>query len=314
MERTLPNALRTASLALAAVLVLNAAGARPAAAAAPQVGELAPPFQKVDAAGKTWSLAQLQKDGKTTMLLFWALRCAPCLREMAFAQELYQQYAAKGLTVLGVESDRQNYVQIADILDKLKNIELDPRYPIVADLDGSVTSAYGLEVVPATYVINSQGIVIARLLDFSGERKQELTDVIEGIFLPPKPKSAASTSTSTAATGETGTTAPAPDEAPSLSGKTNQPTDAARNEDFEKSRYFADFYFNRQEYDKALIFYLTCINLNPRNVYIRLKTGELYAKRKEITKAREQWEEVLRLDPGNKEADDNIRKLIRGDF
>ena len=45
-----------------------------------------------------------------------------------------------------------------------------------------------------------------------------------------------------------------------------------------------------------------------------LHIGESCARQRRYDQAREAWEQVLRLEPGNREADANIRRLIRGEY
>jgi tetratricopeptide (TPR) repeat protein len=85
-------------------------------------------------------------------------------------------------------------------------------------------------------------------------------------------------------------------------------------DDFEKNRYFGDFYFHRKEYDRAAEYYDKCLALDGSNVPLLLRIGELNALNKDVEKARSYWEKVLRIDPKNSEADNNLRRLLRGDY
>jgi len=82
----------------------------------------------------------------------------------------------------------------------------------------------------------------------------------------------------------------------------------------ERFRYFGGYYFNRGEYARAEDNYLKYLALAPEDVQAWLRLGEAQARRGAYDEARESWERVLRLDPGNAEADAQIRKLIRGEY
>jgi peroxiredoxin len=290
--------------------------------AAPQVGEDAPFFRATDLAGTSYSRDTLRQAGETTILLFWAVRCAPCLREMAFMDAVHAKYKDRGVTVLGVESGKNDSLQIKEILEQLKNIRLAPQYPIVPDRDGALLGIFGVDEVPVTYILDKAGKVVLRLNEFSGEHKVQIEEVLNRLLNPggaaPTAVPAAPASPpSVATTLPAGPRAAPPGEAPSiLQQDTSRRLSGAVNleDEVEKNRYFGDFHFHRGSLDKALSSYEKVLQIDPRNVYVLLKVGEVHAARKDYVKARERWEEVLLVEPGNQEAEDFLRRLLRGDF
>ncbi len=153
-------------------------------AAMPQVNELSPLFEGRDLSGKSYSLQQLALDRKTTVLIFWALRCAECHREMAVLDEVYKQFKDSGLVVLAIEAARNNSTQIVEILEKLKGIDLVPTYPIIPDPTYEIANKFGVKKTPQTFLVDKDGEVIYAFTSFSRITKAELIGKIENIFNP----------------------------------------------------------------------------------------------------------------------------------
>lgn len=268
-----------------------------------------PLFDARDLAGGRHSLADLMKEGKTTIVFFWALRCAPCLREMAALDESYQARYKDGLEILAVEAGGNSPQKIEEILDKLKDVMIAPSYPIIPDPESSLNRKFSVQVAPRTFLVNKLGEIVYSFDGFSGELKERLNALVDALlsgraFPVDAPVPVATTSAVPAATAQ-----PEPTAAPSENAG-----EATAAEEFEKNRYYGDFYFHREEFDKAIASYARCIQLEPDNIYVRLKTGEAYARRKMYVEAREAWEYILRINPGNTEADANLRRLLRHEF
>jgi peroxiredoxin len=127
-----------------------------------QPGNKAPNFTLPDANGKTISLSEL--NGKVVLLDFWASWCGPCRRANPKVVKLYNKYKDKGLVVLGVSLDEKK-------ADWLKAIAAD-KINYLQVLDGAgwaakTPAAYGVEAIPATFLINQNGIIVAT--DLEGE-------------------------------------------------------------------------------------------------------------------------------------------------
>lgn len=269
-----------------------------------------PLFNAKDLAGGSHSLADLMKNGKTTIVFFWALRCAPCLREMAALDEIYQARRKDGLEILAVEAGGNSPQKIEEILDKLKDVMIAPSYPILPDPESSLNRKFSVQVVPRTFLVNKLGEIAFSFDSFSGELKDQLNAGVDALLsgrafpadAPVAPATAPAAPAVTARPEETKT-------APSENAE-----EVSVAEEFEKNRYYGDFYFNREEFDKAIASYARCIQLVPGNIYVRLKIGEAYARSKMYAEAREAWEYIIRINPGNAEADANLRRLLRHEF
>jgi peroxiredoxin len=102
-----------------------------------------PPFAASTVEGRRVTLADLH--GRVVVLNFWATWCVSCLRELPALEQLHRDYAAAGLTVLGV-----------NVQEDGRTVERHERalglsFPLALDLDRKITRAYGVVAVPSTY-------------------------------------------------------------------------------------------------------------------------------------------------------------------
>jgi peroxiredoxin len=94
-----------------------------------------PPFTGQTTTGQVVSLADLQ--GRLVLVNFWASWCAECRPEMPLFERLHQDFAAPGLTVLGINV-REGTQRIEQYVR-----ELGLTFPLVLDPQGDISRAYG---------------------------------------------------------------------------------------------------------------------------------------------------------------------------
>lgn len=135
--------IRLAAGVLAA-LDVSARAAIPAGQAPPDV-----PIALL--AGGEISLSQLR--GQVVVINFWATWCGPCQREIPALNSIYATRHAHGLTLLGVNVDSDP----RDVEAFLANHPA--QFPIALDPDGKVGSAFGLDGMPMTLIVDRLGIV-----------------------------------------------------------------------------------------------------------------------------------------------------------
>ena len=112
-----------------------------------------PAFNSRTAAGQTVALADLR--GRVVLLTFWTTWCAECRPEMPLFEHLHRDFAAQGLTVLGVNV-REGTGAIAQYAQALG-----VTFPLVLDQQGSITTAYGVIGLPTTFLIGRDGRTVA---------------------------------------------------------------------------------------------------------------------------------------------------------
>ena len=137
-------------------------------------GAIAPAIKALKADGQT-SITLEGLRGKYVMLDFWASWCAPCRVENKHTSELYEKFHPKGLEVLSFSLD-------SDLSAWQKAIEKDGMpWHHASDLVGGknspIAKTYGIEGLPAIWLIDPQGRIVAE-----GIRGQALEKILEGIF------------------------------------------------------------------------------------------------------------------------------------
>lgn len=118
-----------------------------------EVGNVAPAYAATTLAGDKTSLGKLR--GKVVLLNVWATWCVPCREEVPYLESLYQRETARGFEVIGVSVDaRGSENAIADFQRDFKMT-----YPIWLDPDQNVQALYRALGVPASYLIDRDGVL-----------------------------------------------------------------------------------------------------------------------------------------------------------
>lgn len=116
------------------------------------VGDPAPDFTLLDLNGQTVTLSSLRDN--VVLINFWTTTCKPCLVELPYLQQLYTRYKDRGLIVLAtavytVGSDAPIRAYVAD---------QGYTFPVLLDSRG-ISRQYGVRGIPATFIVDAQGIV-----------------------------------------------------------------------------------------------------------------------------------------------------------
>lgn len=120
---------------------------------APQKGFLAPDFTLETLDGKTVTLSDLR--GQAVIVNLWASWCGPCRLEMPAFKKVYEEYKARGLVILAVNSTSQDSRAAVETFVK----EFQLPFPIPMDYDGTVSRLYRLNALPSTFFIGRDGVI-----------------------------------------------------------------------------------------------------------------------------------------------------------
>ncbi len=120
-----------------------------------EVGQQAPDFALNTLGGEGLTLSQFQ--GTPVVINFWASWCPPCRDEFP---ELVSFEKATGIPVLGVNVTKNERRGKADVEAFLKEYPVD--FPILLDEEAVVEQQYRVVALPTTYVLDEQGIIVAK--------------------------------------------------------------------------------------------------------------------------------------------------------
>ncbi len=123
------------------------------------IGSEAEDFSAPTPEGKKLSLKESM--GKITIIDFWASWCKPCRMENPNVVRVYNKYHNKGLNIIGVSLDKKQESWTKAIADD--NLE----WNHVSNLQfwqEPIARAYGVRSIPATFILDENGNVIAKNL------------------------------------------------------------------------------------------------------------------------------------------------------
>jgi peroxiredoxin len=125
-----------------------------------------PDFDEKDVTGKHLSVSDYK--GKVVLVDFWATWCGPCVNELPNVVKAYEKHHEKGFEIIGVSLDQNE--------EKLKNFTKDRKMTWQQYFDGKgwgnkLAGKYGVQSIPATFLIDREGKIIDR--DLRGEALEE---------------------------------------------------------------------------------------------------------------------------------------------
>ena len=126
------------------------------------VGAKFPDFSETDVDDKP--LALTDHKGKVVLIDFWATWCPPCRAEIPNVVATYKKYHAEGFDIIGVSLDQDR----EKLLGYTSQNEM--TWPQFFDGQGwgnKLAVKYGIESIPATYLLDGNGVIIAK--DVRGE-------------------------------------------------------------------------------------------------------------------------------------------------
>lgn len=138
---------------------------------APAVGQKVPDFTFTDHLSGSPTSLYAQLKGKRVLLFdVWASWCGPCRREIPNFKAMYDRYKDKGFGLVSISADQDKSAW-------LKALE-EEQLPWAngLDEDKTISNLYNVRYYPTVYVVDSEGVVVAKDGDARGENLQTLLE------------------------------------------------------------------------------------------------------------------------------------------
>ena len=112
----------------------------------------APGFALLGTDGARHTLADYR--GQVVLVNFWATWCLPCRAEIPDLEHEWRLHRGDGVAIVGIDW-REPAADASAFL-----AEIGATYPVLLDTDGAAYTAYGVEGLPKTFILDRQGRVL----------------------------------------------------------------------------------------------------------------------------------------------------------
>ena len=136
----------------------------------------APDFTLLNMDGQQVSLQEYR--GKVVFLNLWATWCIPCREEMPALERLHQTYQAQDLAIISIDL-KEGADQVRAFFQKHGL-----SFPSLLDPNGSVFRDYLVAGMPTTYLIDRNGILLARGVGGRDWTRAEALQLIQELLKP----------------------------------------------------------------------------------------------------------------------------------
>ena len=137
--------------------VIPSLEAKIAAEARFALGAIFPNFTESDLAGQPLDLAAYK--GKVVLVDFWATWCGPCVAELPNVLAAYEKFHAKGFEIIGISLDKDRATLEAFLKERHVGWR---QYFDGLGWENKVSSRYGIDSIPATFLLDGEGRIIAK--------------------------------------------------------------------------------------------------------------------------------------------------------
>ena len=121
----------------------------------PRTGDAAPDFEAIALkGGQTVSLADYH--GGPVLVNLWATWCGPCRFETPYLESVYEEYRDRGLKIAGVSVDSRASIEAVEAFLADNGVT----YDILLDPDMTSTDVFAAIGLPASFLIDSDGVII----------------------------------------------------------------------------------------------------------------------------------------------------------
>lgn len=131
-------------------------------------------FNDVD--GKAIDFSQFK--GKIIMVNMWATWCPPCVRELPAIERLATKFKAEDFVLLPISIDAEGKQQVQPFLNSLGM----PNFNSYYDQSQSLGDVFPLDTIPATFILDQQGQLIAFVRSYVDWDDAKAVSLIQGFI------------------------------------------------------------------------------------------------------------------------------------
>ncbi|AUD58242.1 alkyl hydroperoxide reductase [Shewanella sp. Pdp11] len=131
-------------------------------------------FNDVD--GKTIDFSQFK--GRIIMVNMWATWCPPCVRELPAIERLATKFKAEDFVLLPISIDAEGKQQVQPFLSSLGM----PNFNSYYDQPQSLGDVFPLDTIPATFILDQQGQLIAFVRSYVDWDDAKAVSLIQGFI------------------------------------------------------------------------------------------------------------------------------------
>ncbi|MFN0151704.1 MAG: redoxin domain-containing protein [bacterium] len=142
-----------------------------------EIGTAAPDFTLPDLDGKMVTLAERLKTGPV-LLDFWALWCKPCLKSLPATEQIKKDYAARGVSVLAINTDSPR--SSANVKPYVKTNRF--TFDVLLDPNNTLQRLYRFYRIPQLFLIAQDGTIAYSHLGFVPGSEKEVIAAIDKLL------------------------------------------------------------------------------------------------------------------------------------
>lgn len=137
-------------------------------------GTVAPDFTLSDTDGNMHTLSDYH--GKVVIVNFWTTWCPPCREEMPAMQRSWEIIQNENMVMLGINLGEDEDT----IFEFTASYPVD--FPLLMDLDSSVTTDWPVRGLPTTYIVDPEGNIAYRAIGGRAWDAKEILDRLRALF------------------------------------------------------------------------------------------------------------------------------------
>ena len=124
-----------------------------------EIGSRMPDFVVTDPRTRDTISLKERYRGSVTLVNIWATWCVPCRTEMPAMEQVYREYKDRGFRIAAVSIDED-----ADDVVNEFTTPMGLTFDILHDRSGAIQKVYQTTGVPESFLVNSDGIIIRRVI------------------------------------------------------------------------------------------------------------------------------------------------------